>query len=507
MKRTGGIARAKRGLRLAAIRNLDSAPLAKPETRSGGGEGVAATRDSGRGRRFGWMLFCLLILGLLCASAVPVPGSRYIAAAVFLLLAGSALALPLEFALWALAVGILNGSFIGKMIFGGEGHVSAAPFPLETIMALLAFVRLAWKWESPLRFAAGFWYWIAVLAGIELWLTLRADDLEALRPTIGMICRVVAFCLVCFRFGRSFGPEAAHRFIATIGVSLAAPAINYYFYFRYAADLAGNIEQARSTSLLGDPNVLALLWSMGAALAISLIRIRGRFWKMVALGSFPLMALGVVSAGSRTGAIVFCAGLLAWVCARPRFGLILLPVAGGLAVWLFLAAPAALQTRLLDLNAFERSRGGAFKSGADTFLQNPWIGMGRNYHLKDTSTAVLGAHNSILEAAATGGVIYLFAYTGFLVYLVVVTLGEFRRRNSLLTEANLVVVVMYLVGAQGLSMAGLSGGEPILIILGGVMLTRSAFAGIPSTVIGRKRHIPRRSGRRPAAQPSQRILS
>jgi O-antigen ligase len=371
---------------------------------------------------------------------------------------------PPRCALAVLGIGLTQGRLFDALVFGVVGPKHTAPFPVESVLAMMACLRF---WTAAV-WGAGrdrlVWISIGLVTVVEASLEVRAQEAALWRPFLGAYVRLAAVFMI-FRTARTLlGSKGAHTLLAVIGFAQIPGALNYLLHFqeasRWAIDAAA---AARGRTALGDANERAVLWALGVALLLD--RPRASVWWGLSLGGVVLLTMAVICSSSRTGAVTLVAVWGGWLWLQPRLGWPAMLVGAAVAALTLVYSPMSVRERLFLRTGFEESRLEVWRQGWELFREHPVLGNGLTYYKGPRARLPSAAHNSLLEAGAAGGIVYAGVYGLMLVLMVWTAIRERRRQPSGLTDANLLLVGAYLVASQGLCLAGLRGGEVVVTIV------------------------------------------
>jgi len=395
---------------------------------------------------------------------------------------------------------------LGKLFFGSDLKVSSAPFPVESIFGLLALGRIIWsQWPLP-KFNSSLVKALLLFGFADLWLLMREANWELIwyPPFYGLWVRFAAFCLLCYVAMRKGGPRGALFFFGAVGFACGMQAIEYIINFGKNVNIAGTVSAAqanmmevqfaRASSMQGDPNVLALFWALAAS-AVGYLAFASRVWRIPAFAGFMVLLVGIVQSASRTGLLTLGGSCVAWLVIERRHrikGILAITV---LFAFLWLLSGTGFRDRILANDSIEKSRTYVWENGLQCILRSPWVGSGYRYY--ENSEIPEGAHNSLMDAMAKGGVVYLVPYLVCL--FVLCQIGQSSTAKNLPFRKFYVTGLCgYLIGIQGLNFVMLSGGGSSFMIFGAAFAMIGLQEGDTDGFGSAKKHLKTRASGLPA---------
>lgn len=294
-------------------------------------------------------------------------------------------------------------------------------------------------------------------------------------PFLGSYFRIftiLLFALSVYTRTKNMDKKAFLFYLLLITSSIFGMSINYFVN----ALNFGDINQLDYTnlriSLLFDPNYGSIVNGfMLALISLILFTIRIKNYQKILLIMLGALAvISIVYAGSRTALFAAVAGILSvyLIHLKKSYKYLLIPFL--IATLIINYLPFNIFERIIDVQTgFETARKLAFLNALNIFKQNIIFGAGSQYYLSSFSIiASVGAHNTFLEYAAQGGLLLLSIFLLILLILYK-RIRKMRLINPLIFNTYLILLITFIVAANGLSFGTNDFAVIFLVVLFGVI--------------------------------------
>jgi hypothetical protein len=382
-------------------------------------------------------------------------------------------------AFFAMSVGILVGGIVGKAIFGGTFTASDAPVMIESVFGVIALLRcthasiLSQRSFRP-SISPMTWALIAFCL-VDVWVFVRIpEEMRSWQSYIGLIIRFSAFVWMSFRVGKRSSAAELTWYWAGLSLTFVGSASVYWFTVSKIEVLSTyGVAMARISSIAGDPNYIGSGCAISILLALPLLR--SKQYRLITGSVIFFLIVCMFWTGSRTAILGFIAGALGGTLiytvrmdSSNRLTSIIFIILMAVIVWGALL-PQPYQERLLDMNYKQSTRYDVLWGGWNEFLRNPWSGGGARYYLGSEfkGKSRLGAHNSIVETAAEGGIPFLAAHLLVLLMLVKCAWRSVKSGEALdISLAYLATLICFLVVIQGINVLVYRGAPQFFPVFG-----------------------------------------